>query len=203
MDKCAIRQTVCSSTNTPSSHLGDKFSYLLITNCLLHVFMQPRRWLFIWNVFSCVKNLQESAEIVNAPWLPPKTPTPGPSPRTLDQPESAFACSAHFRSHSENLQLVSSIQMKQAGSQMRPILPRSGSGGARRGSRSQIEVCVNDSSNSLSCVMLTARLSWINSDAHSRPGIWFQMEHKSGRWNVQFCYSLEEAYCELEPVLWQ
>lgn len=59
--------------------------------------------------------------------------------------------------------------MKQAGSQMRPISPRSGSGGARRGSRSQIEVCVNDSSNSLSCVMLTARLSWINSDAHSRP----------------------------------
>lgn len=70
-----------------------------------------------------------------------------------------------------------------------------------RGSRSQIEVCVNDSSNSLSCVMLTARLSWINSDAHSRPGIWFQMEHKSGRWNVQFCCSFEEAYWEFVPVL--
>lgn len=71
--------------------------------------------------------------------------------------------------------------MKQAGSQMRLVSARSGSGGARGGSRSQIEVCVNDSSNSLSCVMLTARLSWINWDAHSRPGIWFQMEHKSER----------------------
>lgn len=75
------------------------------------------------------------------------------------------------------------------------------SGGARRASRSQIEVRVNDSSNSLSCVMLTARLSWINSDAHSRHGIWFQMEHKSGRWNAQFCFSFEEAYWELVPVL--
>lgn len=75
------------------------------------------------------------------------------------------------------------------------------SGGARRASRSQIEVRVNDSSNSLSCVMLTARLSWINSDAHSRPGIWFQMEHKSGRWNAQFCFSFEGAYWELVPVL--
>lgn len=111
----------------------------------------------------------------------PPHPPPRATPQTLDQPESASVCSAHFRRHSENLQLVSSIQMKQAGSQTRPISPQSRSGGARRGSRSQIEVCVNDSSNSLSCVMLTARLSWINSDAHSRPGIWFQMEHKSGR----------------------
>lgn len=103
--------------------------------------------------------------------------------------------------HQEDLQLVSSIQMKQAGSQMRLISARSGSGGARRGSRSQIEVCVNDSSNSLSRVVLTARLSWINWDAHSRPGIWFQMEHKSGRWNVQFCCSLGEAYWGFEPVL--
>lgn len=127
------------------------------------------------------------------PCVPRKPPPATPQP--LDQPESPF------RRHSEKLQLVSSIQMKRAGPQMRPISPQSRSGGARRGSRSQIEVRVNDSSNSLSCVMLTARLSRINSNAHSRPGIWFQMEPKSGRWNVQFCWSFEEAYWALVPLV--
>lgn len=172
-------------------------------NYPLSTFMQTHHWLFIWNVFGFFFPFSfRACRKCNQTYLAFQvSPPPRATHQTLDQAESASVCSAHFRRHSEKLQLVSSIQMKQAGSQMRPVSPQSRSGGARRESPSQIQVRVNDSSNSLSCVMLTARLRWINSDAHSRPGIWFQMEHKSGTWNVQFCYSFKEAYWELVPGL--